>query len=368
MAGVIATAARAAEPPPLDIPESALNATLTGNNLKIVEDFTGYWAGAMLAAKADDAVLAAKAKLVTSYSKYDSTFFKSAYALSAAKALQPVLDAKGPLKGVLQVNAGQAIAAMPQLSVLPLLEKMAVNPEAVVRYYAWRTCKGLLPQLASGPKDEAKKLFALVGDRMGKEKSGEVLGMMFQLLNLAPLDMSSASDDFRALAASEPEAIVAKNWPALCRAVVAGDEQAAAGAHDGVHALVWLSSQAGADKARVKADLQEVVDMMWCAALAYDRALAAGKGAEGTAKAEADARAEAMAQLLMDCETDLNAATGKKNAFVQAALSKPNARDRGADVQLAVVSWVENLKDAGVVQPAYSAPPAPASAPSGGPG
>ena len=74
-----------------------------------------------------------------------------------------------------------------------------------------------------------------------------------------------------------------------------------------------------------------------------------------------------MTQLLMDIESDLGLAVGKKNTFVQTALSDLKAKDRGAAVQLAVVAWVEALKDSGVVQPAFTAPPVQASAPAGGP-
>ena len=141
-----------------------------------------------------------------------------------------------------------------------------------------------MPQAVAGSKDVAQQIFTMLGERVGKETSGPVLGLMLQMLNMSGTDMASASEDFKKLAATEPYAILTKNWPVLCRAVLAGHEQTALAAHDGAHAMLFLYSQAGQDKARVKVVLQGMADMMWCAALAFDRALVASKDSEGAAK------------------------------------------------------------------------------------
>lgn len=361
--------AQAAAAPTLDIPDSALKGSLEAQHLKQMDEYIQFYAKQMLQATNEDAITSARNKIIEPYTKYDSGEFRFNYAQMAGKQLLPLLDGKNGLKNVRQINVGMILAKMPQPSIRPALEKMVVSPDAAVRYYGWLGYREARASLLSQNKEMADQLFQLVAAQMPKEKSGPVLGVMMEVLNLTSMDISSTPEDVRKLSSERAYSVLMANWPTCVRGVAAGKGAMASGCRDGVNTLLYLQNTFGQDKARNKAILQSLVDLMWNAAVAYDKAQAVSDK-DPKAKAEADATADTMANLLVTGEAALNSLAGKKVSYVQSPLTDPRVKERGAEVQLGVLKWADEFKAAGVTQPQTAVEPkasAPASTPASAP-
>lgn len=351
--------------PTLDIPEASIKGTLEAQQLKQMDEYVQFYAKSIAQATNEDAVVAARNKILEAYNRYDSGEFRSNYAQMTAKQLLPLLDVKGPLKNVRQINVGMTIAKMPQASIKPALEKMVAGPDPVVRYYGWVGFREIRAALLAQNKETADGLFQLLAAQMPKEKSGPVLGVMFEVLNLSSVDLGSVQDDVRKFAADRVYTIMMANWPACLRGVAAGKVQIANACRDGVNTLLSLESTFGQDKAKHKAIVQALVDLMWNAAVAYDKAQAV-TDKDPKAKADADAVSDAAANLMVTAEAATNIMVGKKLSYVQGPLADPRVKERGAEVQLGVLKWVDEFKAIGIAQPQTAVEPktsAPASAP-----
>ena len=133
---------------------------------------------------------------------------------------------------------------------------------------------------------------------------------------------------------------------------------------DGSGALAYFATVFEGDKARRKAILQAMVDVLWAGAVTYDITFKALEKADARSRTEGEARLEILSNMMQSVEGALSGVTGKTTLRVQKALSGQKPAQRGTDAQLAVLDWVEkDLKADGVVEPKLPAPvsTAPAS-------
>ena len=154
-------------------------------------------------------------------------------------------------------------------------------------------------------------------------------------------------------AQSDSFAVFKNTWPRVCRRLLSGDVAVCETAQKGVATLSNMAGDNGY-KPNIKSIAQLLVDAMDCSAIAFDKAKTTGRVAE------------ANMYLLRDVEDALNTTTKLRKTHVYKALTDPNAIDRGAAVQLAVLKWIEDMKDFGVKKPNFQAvatKPSPASEP-----
>lgn len=351
-----------AAPAAVDIPEDALKASLSGQYVKLISDWTDFYSKQMLESKDEAGVVAARTKLIgpDGYGKYDSPEFRFVYAREACKSLTGanVLDAKDTLKNIRVVNAALCVSRMPQPSIQATLDKMVVHANPAVRYFGWQGYRQIRAGLMNLNKEAIGKMFKPLSEQLPKEASPVVVEAMLAAANLATVDVTAVSEDVRKFASAESYAIYMKNWPTFCQAAIDGSGPMALACREGVQALKHFGNSFGADKAKMAAIQQAVADAMWCAGNSYDAARKLAAASDGLTKMAAEETADADAVLLRDCEDILNALavlanpSAKRNNFVTAPLQDPKEKD-GAAVLLGVVKWVEALKPNGVNQPAY---------------
>lgn len=348
--------AQAASAPAIAIPEESLKGKLEAAQVRQIDEYIQFHAKQLARASAEDGILAARDGLLKGYAQYDSPPYRSTFAQSGAKALLPLLDATGDLKALRRVNAGMVLARMPQPALRIPLEKMAVHPDPAVRYLGWSGLAQIRSALLAQNKDLVQKFFQLLGQQMAKEASPPVLGAMMDVMNLGRADLTQVSEENKKLAHEESFTVLLRNWPTCVKSVAAGSTAMACACRDGAMTLLYLDSVLGGDKARHKALLQGMVDLMWAGATAYESTLKGAEKLEGKAKADAEARMENLANMLLAAEATLNSITGKKNAYVQKAMTGGKPKERGTDLMLAVLDWAKDLKADGVVEPTL--PPA----------
>ena len=343
--------------PVIDIPELSLRSNLEAGQIRQIETYIQYYVDQMLAAKDEDAIVAARVKILDGYARYDIGEYRFIYAQMAAKQLLGELDAKGPLKSLRQINACLAVTRMPQTSIRLALEKMVTHDDTVVRYYGWQGYKDIRTILLAQSREIAGRMYQLLSQQMPKESSPQVLSVMMDVMNLSSVDMTSAADDVRKMAIDQSYTIFMANWPACLKGVAAGDKAMARACRDGTTTLGYfaMTPSLSEDKARNKNVLQSLVDLMWSAAAAYDKVLPTLETAEGKAKADAENRIDALIDVLLGDENTLNNISGKRIVVIQTALTDSRIKDLGASVKLGVLDWVKEFKDAGVVQPKSSA-------------
>jgi hypothetical protein len=367
-----------AAPQAIDIPEDALKGKLRDEHIKMIADFTDNWAKQMMEAKDTGGIAAARNRILDrndGYGKYDSAEYKYTYAREAVRSLLPVLDASDALKNYRIVDAAYCISKMPQISVLPALEKMVGHTNPAVRYYAWICYRQLCPALMGVNKDNIAKIFQTMDAKMPTETSPKVVEAMLAMMSL-PSSEPGVSEDVVKFAQGEAYTILMKNWPALCQAILAGNADTTFACQEGMSALNYFGGVFASDKAKMTAIQQSMVDAMWCAALAYDAAKKLADSSDGMTKSDAEQTIEADSALLRAGEAAINTTVGQKYYFISAPLVDPKEK-AGLGVLEGVTKWVAALKASGVNQPAFKLPevaqptsgPAsgPASAPASGP-
>jgi hypothetical protein len=354
--------------PVIEIPELSLRGALEAGQVRQIETYIQYYVNQMLAAKDEDAIVAARVKILDGYARYDIGDYRFNYAQMAAKQLPIALDAKDPLKSLRQINACLVVTRMPQTSIRLALEKMVTHGDTVVRYYGWQGYKDIRAILFAQSREIAGRMYQLLSQQMPKESSPQVLSVMMDVMNLSAVDMTGAADDVRKMAIDQSYSIFMANWPARLKGVADGDKAMAAACRDGANTLNYFAMTPGLsdDKARYKNVLQSLVDLMWNAATAYDIVLPTLEKAEGRAKAEAEDRIDALVGVLLGAENILNGVSGKRIVVIQTALTDARVKDkdRGVNVKLGVLDWVKEFKDAGVAEP-KSATSATSTGPAG---
>lgn len=341
---VAAETTSSAQPPPLDIPQAALAGRLTQQYIDQIDLRCRYWRD-MLANTTDiKDVTKASEGILNDYRRYDNIEYRYSFANRAAGILTLLLGGglkqDDPLLQVKEINVAMALSRMPQVTILPALEKMLTYSNPGVRYLAWQGYRGARALLLSQGAGVADKMFQTMEAAAGKETSAPVVAVLFSTLSISTFaaempDITTRENQRRALA------ILRTNWRQWCQRVMNGDVEMSNAFEKGIKALQTLAPSVESDPAGRTAILQLIVDLMRCSAQAYDTAGGKGQGAD-----ENEA-------LLRNCETALIDISKTRKAHVSAALSGPEA-GRGAAVQMGVLSWAQDLKDLGVTKPDFT--------------
>lgn len=337
--------------PALNIPEVALQGTLLPVHVKQIESRLKYFTAVLLRAGDGDnaAISKARDELVQTFNYSTSVSYHYTVAQLAAKIVTPVLDSPSRIK---QINAALALSKMPQVTIQPALEKMVRHSNSAVRYIGWDGYNSAWRMILAQGSVPAKRMFSILSERCGKEKSPLVTGAMWRMLRLRSRVEVGSSDSMGDLR-KQGLAIFRKSWFRACRRVLRGDVKTMGVACKGIStALEYVSNAKSNKKKKVaRAAMQLVANMMWCAGKTYKRSHA--KGNVRTARA-----AEI---LLRDCEKALNKFLGlgpisRKN-YIRFSLSDTTVIKkpmRGMAVmyfihprtgrKYGVLAWVDEMK------------------------
>ena len=130
------------------------------------------------AGKVVDVVKARKA-LTDGYNAHNTQPWQVAYAEISSKKIPVLLNLADRVK---QIQAAMAIAKMPQYTIQPALEKMAMHKNPAVRYWAVRGYRPSVRKMLLYP-ERAKKMLATL-KRLGTKESGPILSVVLRTLNI----------------------------------------------------------------------------------------------------------------------------------------------------------------------------------------
>ncbi|MCK4601018.1 MAG: hypothetical protein KAU28_01035, partial [Phycisphaerae bacterium] len=194
----------------------------------------------------------------------------------------------------------------------------------------------------------SKTMFRTLASRAAKEDSPPILAAIFQMLYLLPDAGRLVSQEALTDAQNQAFEILHANWGRCCRLLLTGGAGMAEALEKGIGSLQGMASLVAAKSDGKKAVLQMIVDAMYCSFLAYDA---------HCAKADrSDVAVRTNASLLLTCEKALSEISEIRKTTVEDALTNPRVPDRPAAVGLAVLDWVEALKDLGVIKPDFKMP------------
>jgi hypothetical protein len=189
--------------------------------------------------------------------------------------------------------------------------------------------------------DNIRKMFDAMKAAAAKEQSAAAAGAILQWANFSEFAAGSVSDLVMKNAQRQAFEIVEANWPQWCSRVLTGDIEMIRAYLGGVQAIDTLSSAVGTDQAGKRRILQVLLDAARCASIAY-----------AETESESDLGQEAKA-LLLACEAAIAKISGKPNEYIAKPLKDDKVPARGAAVKSAVLLWVTELSDFGVVKPKF---------------
>lgn len=345
LAGVVVTVASAvtAAPPPLDIPASGV---VGPAQMTQIDERLKYYGTQIASATKDKDILSARKGLRDDYLLTAAGDFQYTYARRAAAILTPMLESgiksADPLKTVKEVNLALALARMPQVTVQPAMETLVAHANPAVRYQGWEGYREIRMLVLAQGQEFASRMKATYQKRAAAESSPAVIGSILQMAILPPVAGGAVPEADMREAQAFFFGTLKANWARWCQLAADGSEDMLVSAARGLQALRNYDAFFTGDKDKKNAIVQMIVDMLWCAAEAYDQA-----GGKGLA-------ADASVALLRDSEMALNAVTQKRKGVVEASLSDAKIVERGAAVKLAVLDWVADLKEFGVTKPAFA--------------
>jgi len=349
------------DPPPLDIPTSALTGALGQQYVSMVRARLEYWRDQIASATAPAAIIGAREGILRDYARYDAVEYQYQYPFAryATEILTPALQQPAgeddKLAALRQVNLALALSKMSQVTIQPSLEMMVVHSNDAVRYLGWEGYRSARTILLAQGRSETQQFLGSLRTAAAKEESAPVLGGIFEACNISSFSVATVPAATMQQAQRQAFAVLQTNWRRWCERALAGDAEMIRAMSKAIAAVQTLA--AGQEDAGKTAALQMVVDVMRCASLAYDEA-----GAEGPIAQEA-------MTLLQLCEGALNAEDGtlfvvtkKRGDYVTRALDEKDAELRRVNVPTAVLKWIDELKEFGVVKADF-APPTPPPAP-----
>jgi hypothetical protein len=344
-----ADAARAQRPAPIAIPEDLLDGELLPTHKKQISDRIEWWAKAMQNARTEKEVLAARKGWEEDYRYYPNNNYRSQFAgLSAPHGMKLIasedLSADDPLRTLRQVNTAMIFSQMPHLSAAAAMGSMVASNNAAIRYLGWKAYRGVRGPLLGGGKTGADKLLVALGQALQGETSPMVLAAVLGVMNLSDVDLPPNTKQTlqkQFLDAIQPA------WDGFRAKVLGGKVEWIRALQNSAQTLGIL----GSEPALRNACLQRLVDLADSASRAYAKAQAVD-AADKAAEQKASDLMEATRALLLDLEGSMRLISGVVKQPVKNALTGPNAPDRGAAVQIAVLDWIAALKDAGVDDPA----------------
>jgi len=338
----------AAAPSPVDIPaRGALGRAVEQQ----VERRMEYWLDQLRDAKDEKNIRQATKTLLADYFKSENLSYRYIYAAQMAAKAPAYLA--GMRESIRQINLAVAVSGIDQVSIQPALGVMVAHTNPAVRYLGWHGYRSIrMLALAQGPSF-ARKMYESLSSQAGSEESGPVLGEIFRMLTLPPIEIPGVPAQTLANARGRFLEIAGSAWPKRCRQVLTGNAPITEACRNAVIALNSFAQVYADDEARRTTILQMAMDLAYCSARAYDDAKGAGE------------LAAANEELLRGIENLLNNVKGTQNAYLLTALTDPNVLPpRGVAVRRAVVeSWLDALKADGVVKPEFKAQPRPSSNP-----
>ncbi|MCD4699754.1 MAG: hypothetical protein K8R91_04180 [Phycisphaerae bacterium] len=146
-----------------------------------IEEYVGHWVEQMKKSeKAEDIVKARKA-LTDGYEAHSSPHWLVMYAEVSAEKIPTLLGLSDRVK---QIQASMALAAMPEYTIQPALEKMSRHGNPAVRYWAARGYRSSVRKMLLYP-ERTKKMCATLG-RLGQKESGPILSVVLRTLIIYP--------------------------------------------------------------------------------------------------------------------------------------------------------------------------------------
>ena len=349
-----------AQPPGLDIPDSAVARGLGPAQIAQIDKQLGYWRNRIIKATDVDQVTKARSGIKKDYRLHMNTAYQYPFAGRAAEILTPLLkDTLRPddkLMRLKEVNVAVALSEMPQVTIQPALETMVRHKNPAVRYRGWIGYVDTRKLILAQGSNFVPTMLATLRNSAAKETSAPVIGAILEMTDVKP----STGTVPRAVARDAQRQafeILRANWSRWCKRLLAREPEMAMMLRKGVKAMETLSRSVAADQAGKGEVLQLLVDLIRYSAQTYDDA-----GGEG-------AVAHANNALLRQGEAALRTISGKTDNRLAKALDSKET-PRGAIVRTAVLDWVTDLKDFGVVAPKVvypatqpttqpAAPPAP---------
>ncbi len=400
--------AASAAAPAIDIPESAAQSALQDSHRKQIDKYVAYHIGKMASATTQEAVIAARSKLMGGYVKYGrASEYMSAYGASIAthgKDMLTKLASDDPLSDLKEVNLTIIVTRVQQVSLQPLVAAMVIHRSPAVRFFGWQTYALIrTPVLAVGGK-VSEMMYAALANAMAKEQDPHVLAEMLKMFRLprAPAAGTATAVEAYRDGQSKLFNILKENWISLCRRVLKADGTVVGGASSGVVAVVRLKNALG-NEVDDKVAIQLVANMTWSAGKAYDLALQVQVAAKAAVLAEkeseraatepsdenltaaklASQNAQQLATkvgknvkdlasqasqsdfavstsrlLLTECEKALNTLTKRNDSHIGKPLRKTSSSDPAASVRIGVMNWVDSLVDKySIKRPETEVPP-----------
>ena len=256
------------------------------------------------------------------------------------------------IKRLREINAAMVVAAMNDISILPVVELAATHKtNQGVRYYGWLGYRALRTGLLKQDKQVADKMFAVIATSAEREKNPAVLSALLQTLQLEPTKPAGISPQRWSYAAERSLRILRKNWRRWYVRVLAGDYEMSLACGEAVLALKNAVARNIGQKSALSIPLQMVMDLAYCAGQGYSNAItqvealkeARGQSKPTSAELAAQQTVDANAELLLECEKTVNELTKQKNSRIRQAL----ATGEGAAVQLAVITCTKELAKLG---------------------
>ena len=396
-----------------ELPDSQGDLTRQGGQQ--IDEYVQYWLKALAGSTAAKQVIDIRTRLAQGYNRFSGADeFQVAYVDAVATHGKTLLAGQIPdddLKALKEINFAIAVQRMGKAELRPLADAMIGHGNPAVRHFGWGAYVMLRPLLLTEGGKPQEAMYAAIAGAGAKEADPLVLSELMTVLRLPPeADPSLGIDDdgWRAVQGKFFQALQG-NWTLLCKRVKDVDGLMSEAAGSGVAALALYTRNLG-DQLDRKAALQMAINMTWCAGKAYDLAWRSALAAQAARDAQAAAKAASGAagdpaataqavaaaaqakkladgvgkdpkqlapmldhftlaisandMLLKQCEQVLSSLAGKPapgELRIRKALASD--KDRGADVRLAVLAWVDELKKQGLASPKDVISPPPTTAP-----
>ncbi|MDY7011113.1 MAG: hypothetical protein SVV80_10235 [Planctomycetota bacterium] len=276
-----------------------------------IEEYVGHWVKKMTEAKKVSDIVKARQALTDGYDAHNSPDWLVSYAEVSAKKIPVLLGLSDRVK---QIQASMALAAMPQYTIQPALEKMSLHENPAVRYWAARGYRSSVRRMLLYP-ERARKMCATL-ERLGRKESGPILAVVLRTLIIYP--------GMRAEAVARLRSTLDKIWLARLGDLLAGRSDIIETYHKTVEFLTPFDK----DEADKKKILQLLVDALEAASQGFNESGSSKKSAQ-----------QPWMDLLSELERKLNAITDTRKAPIQDILvdTKMPINEKVTEVRLKAV-------------------------------